>query len=240
MLKLLIADATEEFRIALAERLAGSYVIRCCNHGKQTMELIHTFRPDMLVLDMMLPALDGISLLQRLEEEGQMPIVLATTRMFTDYMVDALTRMGVGYLMVKPCDLNATVARIRDLSERVNPAVRPRPDLQTAISNILLEMSFPAKLHGFAYLREAVELSVRNPGQLVTKELYPEVGKRCDASWEQVERSIRSAIATAYRNRNEQVWQQYFPPGPDGVVVRPTNGAIISTLAARLRESTLQ
>jgi len=71
MLKLLIADATEEFRIALAERLAGSYVIRCCNHGKQTMELIHTFRPDMLVLDMMLPALDGISLLKDLRRRGK-------------------------------------------------------------------------------------------------------------------------------------------------------------------------
>lgn len=240
MLKLLIADAMEEFRTALADRLAGSFVIRCCNHGKQTMELIDSFRPDVLVLDLMIPELDGISLLQRLEDEGKMPIVLATTRMNTDYVMDALTRLGVGYLLVKPCDLNAAVSRIRDMAERINPAVRPRPELHTTITNILLTMGFPAKLHGFAYLREAVELSVRNPGQLVTKELYPEVGKRCDASWEQVERSIRSAIATAYRNRNEEVWQQYFQPGKEGTVIRPTNNAFISTLAARLRESSLQ
>ncbi len=236
MLKLLIADGTEEFRLALAEHLTGSYVVRCCHQGKQTMEMIHTFKPDVLVLDLMLPELDGISLLQRLAEEGNMPVVLATTRMYTDYVVDALTKLGVGYLMIKPCDLNATVARIRDLSERIVPVSRPRPDLQTTISNVLLSMGFPAKLHGFTYLREAIEESIRNPGQLVTKELYPLVGKRCRASWEQVERSIRNAIATAYRNRNEQIWQQYFEPGADNMVERPSNGTFINTLAARLRD----
>ena len=80
MLKLLIADGTEEFRLALAEQLAGSFVIRCCHQGKQALEMIDSFRPDVLVLDLMLPELDGISLLQQLAERNAMPVESASGR----------------------------------------------------------------------------------------------------------------------------------------------------------------
>lgn len=236
MLKLLIADGTEEFRLALAEQLAGSFVIRCCHQGKQALEMINSFRPDVLVLDLMLPELDGISLLQQLAERNAMPVVLATSRFTNDYVLEAATRYGVAYLMSKPCDIRATAARVRDLSTRMKPAPLARPDTRTIVRNVLLSLSVPPKLRGYAYLLEAIVELMENPGQMVTKELYPTVGKRCYASKEQVERSIRSAIAAAYKIRNEQVWRQYFDPNGEAELSRPTNGAFVTTLATRLAQ----
>ena len=231
MLKLLIADGTEEFRMALARQLAGSYVIRSCAQGKQALEMIRSFRPDILVLDLMLPELDGISLLQMLAQENMMPTVLATTRFINDYVLDSATQFGVGYVMVKPCDVHATAARIRDLAQQFTAVPVARPDPRTMISNVLLELGFSTKLRGYTYLREAVEEAMRHPGQLVTKELYPAVAKRCDATRDQVERSVRSAIAGAYSIRNEVVWRQYFRQDCDGEIRRPSNGTVITTLA---------
>jgi two-component system response regulator (stage 0 sporulation protein A) len=236
MLKLLIADGTEEFRLALAEQLAGSFVIRCCHQGKQTMEMINSFRPDVMVLDLMLPELDGVSLLQELAEQNAMPVVLATSRFTNDYVLEAAARYGVAYVMSKPCDIRATAARVRDLSARMKPAPLARPDTRTIVRNVLLSLNVPPKLRGYTYLLEAIVELMENPGQMVTKELYPTVGKRCYASRDQVERSIRSAIAVAYKNRNEQLWRQYFAPSAGMELSRPTNGTFITTLATRLAQ----
>ena len=71
--KLLIADGNEEFRRALAAELQGAYHVRCCDDGKEALSLLRSFAPDVLVLDLMLPGLDGISLLQSAAASGLVP-----------------------------------------------------------------------------------------------------------------------------------------------------------------------
>lgn len=228
---MLIADASEEFRTALAESLTGAYSVRMCQEGKQALQILCSLKPDVLVLDLMLPGLDGISLLQEAAEAGLRPMVLATTRFVNDYVLESAERLGVGYLMVKPCDVKATVSRIADLSQHLKPVAVSQPDSQTVVTNMLLSLGVPTKLKGFACLREAVLESMRDPGQLMTKELYPKVAKICEGSAIQVERSIRSAIAAAWEHRDEQVWRMYFKPNQEGLLKRPTNAAVISCLA---------
>lgn len=234
MLKLLIADGTEEFRLALADALRGSYLVRLCQEGQETLAALRAYKPDVMVLDLMLPGLDGISLLHQAAEAGIRPIVLATTRFANDYVLEAAEKLGVGYVMIKPCDVKATVARLSDLSQRISPPAVTQPDTRTAASNLLLTLGVPTKLRGYNYLREALLQDIRDPSQSVTKELYPAVGAVCGANKDQVERSIRSAISTAWNRRDDQVWRLYFQPGPDGSVPRPTNAAFISRLAERL------
>lgn len=236
MLKLLIADSSEEFRFALAQQLAGSYAIRMCRQGKEALEMFYSFKPDVMVVDLMLPELDGISLLQQIAEQEKRPQVLATTRFYNDYVLQAITRLGVGYLIVKPCDVRATAARLQDLTEPITPMAPRRPDVKTEISNVLLQLGIPTKLRGYTYLREAVAMYMQRPGQMVTKEIYPAVGKLCDASWEQVERSIRSAVGAAYERRDEQHWRRFFQPEPGGGIRRPSNSVFISTVANALEK----
>lgn len=236
-LKLLIADGNEEFRLALADALQGAYRVRCCCDGKQALELLRSYRPDVFVLDLMLPELDGISLLQMAVKEHICPMVLATTRFQSDYILESIDRLGVGYLMLKPCDIRATAARVGDLSRKLNPPSVTQPDPRAFVSSLLLSLGIPTKLRGYAYLREAVLLMVKDPGQSITKELYPAVGGLCGSNAIHVERSIRSAIASAWSRRDDRVWQMYFQACPDGSIPRPTNAAFISRLADSLNLS---
>ena len=234
MLKLLIADAGDGFREALAERLRGVYRIRTCREGKETLEMMLSFKPDLVVLDMMLPGLDGISILEETQRHGLRPVVLAIAKHFNDFTVNAAVRLDVGYMMLKPCDLRATAQRLQDLEAYVLQPAVVQPDLRTVVSNTLLNLGISTKLHGYAYLREAILEMIAHPGQSVTKELYPAVGKICDASVTQVERSIRSAIGKAWENREELLWQRYFQGASADKLSRPTNAVFISRVADRL------
>ncbi len=229
--RLLIADGTEEFSLALAEALSGAYELRSCRTGLEALELVSTFRPDILVLDLMLPGLDGLSLLQSTPVMELKPIVLATSRFVSDYILQSIARLDVGYLMLKPCDLKATVSRIADLSQRVKPPVVTMPDPRTRITNALLTLGVPTKLRGYTYLREAIQIMSHKRGLSITKELYPEVGQRCNASASNVERSIRSAINAGWNRRDEEVWRLYFGNKTEGTLRRPTNAEFISRLA---------
>ena len=233
-LKLLIADTGEEFRQSLANQVRGIYRIRVCQEGHQTLETMLSFKPDLVVLDMMLPGLDGVSILEAAHNCGVRPTVLAVAKWISDYMVLAASRYNVGYMMVKPCEVSAVAARLKDLAEQLDPAEIRNPDLRTIVSNILLNLGFSTKLRGYTYLREAILEMIENPGQSVTKVLYPEVGKRCDASRTQVERSIRSAINKAWEHRDDVLWRQYFPAGSGGELQRPTNSLFITTIADRI------
>ena len=239
-LKLLIAEGTEDFRLALADALRSAYTLRECSDGVKALEMIRAFRPDVVVLDLMMPGLDGITLLQRAVREGLHPVVLATTRFHNDYVVEAAQELGVAYIMVKPCEISATMARLEDLSQRIHPPLVVRQDPVDYVSNVLIALGIPTKLRGYGYLREAILSMAKDPTQSITKVLYPEVAEifkkengRIDTK--HIERSIRSAIEKAWERRDEALWQQYFPVDGDGQLRRPSNGAFISRIADNLR-----
>lgn len=234
MQKLLIADAAEEFRQALAEELRDSFLVRSCADGHEALDLLQSFRPDVLVLDLLLPGVDGLTVLQSAAGMSRPPVMLAVTRYASDYILDVAARLGVGYVMRKPCDLRALADRLTDLTDRqALPAVMQIDD-RTAVTNLLLSLSFSTKLRGYACLREALLIAMENPGQSVTKILYPAVAEVCGGNRAQVEHAIRSAIQSAWERRDETVWRRFFQPGPDGTVPRPTNAAFISRLADRM------
>ncbi len=229
--KLLIADGSDEFRFELGKTLQGSYHIRQTGEGHEALSQLRSFAPDILVLDLMLPGLDGISLLQSAAEFNIRPVVLATTRLLSGYMTQTLERLGVGYVMVKPCDTAAIAARIADLAQNLKTPLFVSPDPRSMISNVLLNMGVPTKLKGYTYLREAIQVFAEDPGQTITKELYSKVASRCNATVTQVERSIRTAIEAAWEHQDIQAWRRFFPEGENGLGCRPTNGEFVSRLA---------
>lgn len=234
-LKLLIAEGTEEFRLALADVLRGAFHVRQCADGNEAKAMMRSFKPDVMVLDLMLPGLDGISLLQWALSNDLHPMVLATTCFHNEYVVESMIQMNVGYLMMKPCDLHATVARIGDLSERIRPTVVTLPDRKSYVSNLLLALGIPTKLRGYAYLREAILLMLTDPHQSITKVLYPEVARICRCAPMHVERSIRSAITAAWTNRDDRLWRLYFKPDSSGNIERPSNGAFLTRMVNALQ-----
>ena len=232
MQKLLIADPNEDFQLALAEILRRHYHVLCCRSGKQALELLCRERPDVLVLDLMLPELDGLTLLEKAAAEGLCPKILVATTLLTDYVTDSARRLGIGYIMCKPCDLQAMEARIRDLSHVSAPPLR-KPDKRSLIAQRLLSFSISTKHNGYAYLIEALLLMAENPAQSVTKELYPAVAKIFGCASGHVERSIRNALEVAWDHGDPAVWKQYFPDA----LRRPSNAVFLSRIAAELRST---
>ena len=230
-IKLLIAEGAEDFRIALMESLQGAYQVRTCAEGNEALALLREFQPDLVILDLMLPGLDGITILERAVESGIRPMVLATTRFDSPYILDRAGNLGVGYMMRKPCDLRATIDRLSDLAHRLREPVKAVCDPKKWVGTTLLMLGFSPKLKGFSYLQSCITLMDQNSRQAVTKELYPAVAAMEGVSSGNVERACRSAIEKAWLRGDIHLWRTYFPEQCALLSRRPTNTEFILRLA---------
>ena len=235
--RVLIADSSEEFCAGLQNLLRWSCETAVCAAGGQVLSMISDWRPQILVLDLMLPELDGLSVLKALDAAGEKPVILATTRFLSNYMIETAQSLHVDYLLVKPCDLHATAARIQEQLDKLDSAREDDSDLQFKISGLLMMMGFSVKLHGFKYLRESITRMLQDPEQSITKELYPGVAQVYNTAGAHVERSIRGAILDAWKRRDDRIWQLYFPADSKGKMSKPTNAVFITRLADGLRIS---
>ena len=232
MRKLLIADYNEEFRTALAAALQEQYHVLCCKSGTEALTLLYQEHPDILVLDLMLPELDGLTLLERAHAGGLHPVVLVVTSIISPYVFGCAQRLGIEYVVRKPCEIEAIVSRIKDLSQRIHVSA-PKVDPASYITELLLSLTFSTKHNGFSYLRESILLMSKDPAQSVTKILYPTVAQTFNCHKENVERSIRTAMEFAWERGDPVLWQKYFPDAQ----LRPTNAVFISRITeALLRE----
>lgn len=233
MKKLLIADASEEFRLALLECLQEFYCIRVCREGNEALHLMETFKPDVVVLDLMLPGLDGVTLLRQAAARGLHTKVLATTCYYSEYIIEALEQLRVSYVVSRPCDVCAVSELLIELTQLRIHEVMP-PNVRVLMENALLELHIPTYLHSCDCLREAILEAIRNPNQQLTKTLYPAVSKIYGGNGKRVERAIRYVIRKAWDDRDESIWCEYFPAKSDGTLKRPTSGVFICTLAKRI------
>ncbi len=234
MPRLLIADGAEELRQELSELFASRCQVKTCADGEHALQLLQDFCPDILVVDLLLPKMDGITLLQRLYSVGHKPAVLAMTALPSPYVMEALQRLEVDYVMMKPCDLTAMEARLSDFISQLQDLPIQRQDNRNILLETLMQLSFVPKLDGFGYLLSAVPMYADDPSQAITKELYVTVGAPFGKSPRLVERSIRNAIEKAWQQGDMQIWRQYFRAAPDGTVPRPSNGAFIARMAQLL------
>lgn len=229
MPKLLIADYNEDFRLALSEALQEQFQVRCCNTGTEALEILTQEFIDVLVLDLMLPEIDGLTLLERITDEGISPRTLAFDPLLSSYVQDCLQRCGVSYVMRKPCTLAAVVKRVMDISSNLTLPIYHSPQ-EARTAQLLNTLNFRTNHHGFHYLCKAIPLLAMNPGQKLSMELYPAVAKLFSRSADNIERSIRNAIEVAWANRDADIWTQYFP----NLRKKPTNAHFLAAMAKQL------
>lgn len=235
MKKLLIADGTPGLSEALVQALSRDFEISACNQGHEVSRALLDFRPDVLVLDLMLPGTDSIAILHTLRSAGIHPGIVATTCYVSDFVLAALERLGVSYVMLKPCDTGVLAARILEISQGAQPQNR-QEQVRREANILMLRLGLRRNLAGYRYLVEAIVLYDKNPAQSVTKELYPAVGALCGGSGAQAERAIRTCIQDAYNKRQDYLWRLYFPAGYDGRVRKITNVHFIAKITECIRE----
>lgn len=228
---ILLADSSEDFLQELQRLLQQKYRLLSCSDGMLALELLCREKCDMIVLDLMLPGLDGITLLEQATQAQLHPVILAVTPLLNDYVLHCAERLHIRYLIRKPCDVRAVAARIEDLMLTL-PAPPPKQDEQQVIADLLLSLGLSPKHDGYSYLAEAIARFARDPAQAFTKVLYPSVGKVFRHNGSHVERSIRNALDAAWKHRDTALWCQYFPASQ----TRPTSAAVISRLAEEVRK----
>ena len=238
--KLLIADSSEELCRTLNDLLGQRYHICTCHSGDRALELLRSSSPDLIYIDLMLPQIDGLTVLQTALQEGIRPAMLVSVGLQSPYIERALSRLQVDYVLKKPCSAKVIAGHIDELAGAAHGAPVKASDLQAEIAGILVQMGFKNNLSGFRYVVSGLPMFAENPQQTVTKELYPAIGKLNGKTGEQVERAIRNAIELAWQRRDERIWRMYFAPAPDGSIPRPTNGQLLHTLMRMRQISGLQ
>ena len=229
--RLLIADASEDFCLSLAHRLEQDFQIRCCYDGAEALRLLQKFRPTLVILDLMLPGIDGISLISNPAFRELHPQVLATTRFFSNYILESVNRLEISYLILKPCEFSAVAERLKEMAPRSQVSDATPADPQTLTAALLQSLGVSPKLHGYTYLMAAIPLLASAPDQMITKELYPAVAECCGTAPSHVERSIRNAIDKARNQADPEIWQQFFPG-----IQKPSNSQFILRLAEALNQ----
>lgn len=227
MQTLLIADSNDAFRQQLAESFQPYYrVLTCCN-GLEALDILCHEHCDCLVLELTLPELDGISLLEMIAARDIRPIVIAISPLFTQYVFDVAEALGIGYMIRRPCPVQAIVTRMLDLRQRVNPIWASREQ----VNRFLYWLGVPSVYNGYPSLVEALTILAEDPSLSITKVLYPEIAKRIGSGPKAVERNIRNAIEQAWKIRNVARWSQIFPELDE----RPSNSQFFSRVLETLR-----
>lgn len=236
MLKLLIADSNSMICERYAQAFSDTFCVHVCYDGIEAAEKICQLRPDFVILDLMLPGKDGITVLQECARAGVKPLVLATAVYINHYIQSHLENLDIEYLMCKPCDLGAVVSCISDFRQQLQ---RPKESVASGnvVTQLLISLNFASKLCGYRCLHSALLFMLEEPDQSLTKELYPAVAAIHGGTAQRVERAIRTAIQKAWENRDDSVWKLYFPAGKDGSVTCPTNGAFLSRMCCCLLAS---
>ena len=227
----LIADSSEDFRLALGRCLEGPCRVSYCADGGQVLSWLAEHRADLLVLDLMLPGFDGLSLLQALRTCGSCPRILATSEFLSPYLLDRLGELGICRVLEKPCSLKAAVDQALTMLEGGGDPGREA--LRSRVSQILLQLGFCVQHRGYAYLREAVCRIVEDPDWARLQGLHRKVGRSFGTTDKQAERAIRSAIGEAWDRGDRRCWEACLGNVP---AERPTNTALVRCLAAALRK----
>ena len=229
MRKLMIIDAAIPFAQALEDVFKNEFELLLCHDGESALEALLAFRPDALILNLMLPYKDGLTLLQ---ETAFLPkTILAITPYVNQYIEQAAANAGVQYLMIMPTVQSLRV-RLMDMLANPGPS---KENLMEQASVHLHALGFHTHLDGYHQLCVGIPLFAKNTGARLSKELYPAIAKHFRLpDCRTVEHSIRKAIQTAWKRKDPLVWAKYFPPDPDGKLPCPTNKAFLCQLAEHL------
>ena len=242
-----IADPSEDMRRVLIETLSREADFRVAGgagDGAAALDLVRRTNPDILIMDVIMPKIDGIGVLAELNRsKTKSPAVVITSAFSNDQIVESVMNLGAVYFLHKPYDIRQAVDRMRQLMGRqktdrvvLTRAGRPEQSIERMVTEIIHEIGIPAHIKGYQYLREAIILTVNDMDIInaVTKVLYPTVAKKFETTASRVERAIRNAIEVAWDRGDLETLQKFFGYTVSNIRGKPTNSEFIAMIADRI------
>jgi len=251
-IRLFLADDNKDLCEVLTHYFDGLDdfgVVHVAYTGTEVLAALPHVEADVLVLDLIMPHLDGLGVLEKLPELGleHRPVVVVLSAFGHETITRHAMELGADYFVLKPFTLDVLAERLREVVNRLRRPV-PAPassrrqaassaNLEAEITERLQEIALPAHIKGYTYLREAIAMTVANPALLaaVTKELYPAVASRFGTTPSRVERAIRHAIEVTWSRARPEVISSVFGYTVDFERGKPSNAEFIALMADRVR-----
>ncbi|MCK8825434.1 sporulation transcription factor Spo0A [Fuchsiella alkaliacetigena] len=251
-IEILLVDDNREFCQLVEEFIEGKEgmeVVGIGHNGLEGLDLIEEKDPDVLVLDIIMPHLDGVGVLEELNSKGMIADlkVVMLTAFGQEELTQRVVELGANYYILKPFDLEKLVSRIKQLANPLEVQggltasslgnSNQNQDLNMQITDIMHEIGVPAHIKGYLYLRKAINMVVEEVELLgaVTKELYPLVARNFNTTPSRVERAIRHAIEVAWERGNTEAINEMFGHSITSESGKPTNSQFIAKVADKLR-----
>lgn len=257
-IRVVCADDNKEFGDILYEYLSSQpdiEVVGVARDGLEACDLIMSEKPDIAVIDIIMPHLDGLGVLEKIGSLSldKKPLFIVLSAVGQDKITQRALKMGAEYYIVKPFDMDVLASRIRQLKDisqgyvikfesmqepkaHYNKFV-PTRNLETEVTNIMHEIGVPAHIKGYQYLRDAIMMVVKDIDIInsITKQLYPSVAKEYNTTASRVERAIRHAIEVAWSRGQVDTIDSLFGYTINIGKGKPTNSEFIAMVADKLR-----
>ena len=214
-------------------------IVKTIDNGKEALNhiLAKTNDYDLIIMDIIMPEVDGIEILKKMRADSIDTKVLVLTSYKKDYTVKLTNNYDISYYMLKPFSLESLENHIIEICNEEKAVVSEENNLEFAISKLLHSLGIPSHIKGYQYIRESVSLMYQNPNLIsgITKEVYPEIAMRYDTTASRVERAIRHAIEVSWNRGDYDLMEEIFGHSVDYDRAKPTNSEFIATLADKLR-----
>ncbi len=256
-ISVVIADDNVEFAEILKNFLNSKGDIEVqgiASDGEEALKLIVENEPDVVLLDIIMPHLDGIGVLEKMNsmENLKDTIVIVLSAIGQDAITQRSIMLGAEYYMVKPFELELLYKRIKEVKQGMVESSKnntkktilqssfesvSKENLEASITEIIHEVGVPAHIKGYQYIREAIILAVNNMEVInsVTKQLYPTLAKKFKTTPSRVERAIRHAIEVAWARGEMEINNSMFGNTISATKGKPTNSEFIAMIADKLR-----
>lgn len=239
-LKLLIVDNNKEYANQLKaefEKMNDVTVVGIASDGIEGVEYINATSPDIVVLEVVMPKLDGFGVLEK--EFSKRPEFIILSDMYTDKIAAKAICAGAGYFLSKTLDKKDIANRVMQMV-RVdeNPMLtKGSKSIESEVTEIIHEIGVPAHIKGYQYLRQAIIMTIDDIEMInsITKILYPTVAKAYNTTASRVERAIRHAIEVAWDRGDTDTLNKYFGYTVSYGRGKPTNSEFIAMIADNLR-----
>lgn len=234
----------------------GFRVVGKADNGEAAYQMIIKTEPDVVLMDVIMPKMDGISVMEKVRQERSVkrqPSFIMVTAAGSEQVTAEAFRLGASYFIMKPFDQELVMDKIRKVCENKNHRAGSsgtgkiaaymdkneyiRQNLENDVTIMLHEIGIPAHIKGYQYLRDAIAISVGEEDMLVsvTKVLYPTIAKRHDTTSSRVERAIRHAIEVAWTRGRLDTINEIFGYTINNGKGKPTNSEFIALIADKIR-----
>ena len=218
--------------------------------GKDALVSIEKAAPDMALLDVMLPGIDGYQVCREIRARANTPIIMLSAKGEVFDKVLGL-ELGADDYIMKPFDNDMVLNRIKQF-RKFGKGIRrdnrgtgglgrageiSEKNLQIDVTDIIHEIGVPAHIKGYQYLRDAIMMSVEDMEMLnsITKILYPTIAKKHQTTPSRVERAIRHAIEVAWSRGKMDTIDALFGYTVNNGKGKPTNSEFIALIADKIR-----